>query len=51
MDPVQLEQSGHRGAFFIARDGERLAELTFSASGDGKLVLLDHTDVSESLRG
>jgi predicted GNAT family acetyltransferase len=51
MDLVQFEQSGHRGAFFIARDGERLAELTFSAGGDGKLVMLDHTDVSDSLRG
>jgi predicted GNAT family acetyltransferase len=49
--PVQFEQSGHRGAFFIARDGERAAELTFSASGDGKLVMLDHTEVSESLKG
>jgi len=48
---VRLEQSGHRGAFFIARDGERLAELTFSASADGKLVMLDHTAVSEALRG
>ena len=48
---VRLEQSGHRGAFFIACDGERLAELTFSASADGKLVMLDHTEVSESLRG
>jgi len=51
MDLVQMEQSGHRGAFFIARDGERLAELTFSGSADGKLVMLDHTEVSESLRG
>jgi len=48
---VQVEQKEHRGAFFIEREGQRLAELTFSATPDGKLVILDHTDVSESLRG
>jgi predicted GNAT family acetyltransferase len=50
-DSVQVEEQGHRGTFFIARDGRRLAELTFSATPDRKLVILDHTDVSESLRG
>ena len=50
-DSVQVEQDGHRGTFFIAREGRRVAELTFSATPDGKLVILDHTDVSESLRG
>lgn len=49
--PIEREQKGHRGAFFIAREGERVAELTFSAGGDGKLVMLDHTEVSDSLRG
>jgi predicted GNAT family acetyltransferase len=48
---VQVEQKEHRGAFFIEREGQRLAELTFSATPDGKLVILDHTDVSDSLRG
>src|SRR5207248_9732327 len=48
---VQREQQGHRGAFYIEREGSRDAELTFSASPDGKLVMLDHTEVGESLRG
>ncbi|TMA24576.1 MAG: N-acetyltransferase [Deltaproteobacteria bacterium] len=48
---VQREQQGHRGAFFIDQDGVRAAELTFSAGPDGKLVMLDHTEVGESLRG
>jgi predicted GNAT family acetyltransferase len=48
---VQREQQGHRGAFFIEQDGARAAELTFSAGPDGKLVMLDHTEVGESLRG
>jgi predicted GNAT family acetyltransferase len=48
---VQVEQKAHRGAFFVEREGQRLAELTFSATPDGKLVILDHTEVSDSLRG
>jgi len=48
---VQREQQGHRGAFYIEQDGVRAAELTFSAGPDGKLVMLDHTEVGESLRG
>jgi len=48
---VQLEQKEHRGSFYMEGEGRRLAELTFSATPDGKLVILDHTDVSDSLRG
>ncbi len=48
---VQVEEKGHRGAFFVEEEGRRLAELTFSATPDRKLVILDHTEVSESLRG
>jgi predicted GNAT family acetyltransferase len=48
---VQREEKGKRGAFYIERDGERLAEQTFSAGADGKIVIIDHTDVSEQLRG
>jgi len=52
MEPITIrrEQQGHRGAFFLERDGSR-AELTFSASPDGKLVMLDHTEVAPPLRG
>src|SRR5207244_6332274 len=48
-DTVQREETGHRGSFYIDREGKRLAELTFSAAPDGKLVILEHTEVSESL--
>jgi len=48
---VQIERTGNRGAFFIDGGGERAAELTFSAGPDGKLVMLDHTEVSPALRG
>jgi len=48
---VQHEEKGHRGAFYIEREGERVAEQTLSAGPDGKIVLIDHTEVAESLRG
>jgi hypothetical protein len=48
---IQREEVGHRGAFFIERDGERVAEQTFSAGPDGKIVMIDHTEVRETLRG
>jgi len=52
LPPILREATGHRGAFFMDRDGERLASLTFSAGPDGKIVILDHTEVfSESLKG
>jgi uncharacterized protein len=48
---VNFEQSGRHGAFFIADEGGRVAELTFAATPDGKKVTLVHTEVSQSLRG
>lgn len=44
------EESGHRGSFFIERDGERLAEMTYSRASDS-LVIIDHTEVAASLSG
>jgi predicted GNAT family acetyltransferase len=48
---VQVKQKGRRGAFVIDKDGTRAAELVFSSSPDGRVVTLEHTEVSESLRG
>jgi len=47
---VKREEAGHRGAFFLERDGSRLAEMTFSRVNP-TLVMIDHTEVSDSLRG
>ena len=47
---VKREEKGHRGAFFLERDGQRLAEMTFSRANE-KLIMIDHTDVSDVLRG
>jgi predicted GNAT family acetyltransferase len=49
MERVQQETKGHRGSFFIERNGQRLAEMTYSVGG--VIAIIDHTDVSEALRG
>ena len=46
---VGHEESGHRGAFVLERDGRRLAELSYTVAGSR--VILDHTQVDDALRG
>lgn len=48
-DPIQHDAVGHKGAFFIARDGKRVAELTYSRGE--RVTILDHTEVDDSMRG
>ena len=48
-DPIIRVAAGHKGAFVIERDGKRLAELSYTTAGSK--VILDHTDVSDALRG
>jgi hypothetical protein len=49
MNIIQHERTGHRGAFFLERDGERLAQMTYTVAGTR--VIIDHTDVDDRLRG
>jgi predicted GNAT family acetyltransferase len=49
MQMIEHEQQGHRGAFFVEEEGKRLAELTYTVAGSR--VILDHTDIDDSLRG
>jgi predicted GNAT family acetyltransferase len=46
---IQHDHSGHRGAFFLERDGKRLAEMTYTVAGTR--VIIDHTQVDDALRG
>jgi predicted GNAT family acetyltransferase len=48
-EEIRHSETGHRGVFFLERGGRRVAELTYSLSGDKALV--DHTYVDPSLRG
>ena len=47
---IRHEDAGSRGAFFVEREGKRLAELTYSRLGPNR-VIIDHTEVSPTLQG
>lgn len=47
---IEHEILENKGAFFIKRDGETLAEMTYSMAGEG-LMIIDHTEVSDKLSG
>ena len=49
-DAIQHEEEAHRGAFFIERGGQRVAELTYSR-GNATWVIIDHTEVGKELAG
>lgn len=47
---VSHEEADGRGAFFVAREGARLAEMTYSRVSPS-LVIVDHTEVHPKLQG
>jgi uncharacterized protein len=47
---IQHAEEQGRGAFFVERGGMRLAEMTYVRAGEA-LVIIDHTEVHEALRG
>lgn len=47
---IEHSEEDGRGAFFIAKQGIRLAEMTYSRA-DQKLIIVDHTEVSDQLQG
>lgn len=47
---IQHSESESKGAFFVEENGKRLAEMTYSKSGRD-LIIIDHTEVSDELRG
>jgi len=47
---IEHEEVEGRGAFFVAKQGIRLAEMTYSRTSE-KLVIIDHTEVDDRLRG
>jgi predicted GNAT family acetyltransferase len=44
------EEEDGKGAFFLDREGVRLAEMTYRRTGPS-LVIIDHTEVHEKLKG
>lgn len=49
-DTIVHDETGHRGAFYIEREGKRVAEMTYSRA-NAALVIIDHTEVDKSLSG
>lgn len=49
-EPISHEVDDRGGAFAIARDGRRIAELTYVRQGES-VIVINHTFVDESLRG
>lgn len=49
MDEIAHQRSGTRGAFVIVRDGQTIAQMTYTVGGS--IAIIDHTDVDEVLRG
>jgi predicted GNAT family acetyltransferase len=47
---IQQKQEGSKGSFFIEEAGRLLAEMTYSMTGT-ELMIIDHTEVSDELRG
>lgn len=48
---IKQDEHGRNGAFYIEEDGEWIAEMSYVKSVDGRLMTIDHTEVSEKLRG
>jgi hypothetical protein len=47
---IEHQESEAKGAFFVQKDGHRLAEITYRRTGPAT-VSIDHTEVDASLRG
>lgn len=47
---IQHKQLEGKGMFFVAEDGKRLAEMTYTMPAENKMII-DHTGVSDALRG
>lgn len=44
------EDEASKGAFFVRKDGQRVAEMTYSRT-NASLIIIDHTAVDASLSG
>jgi uncharacterized protein len=47
---VKHDEDSKKGSFFIEKDGDRVAELQYLRSGEGRMTVY-HTEVDEQLRG
>lgn len=46
---IKRDEHGKKGAFYIEKDGDWIAEMTYQREGERKIVI-DHTEVEEEYR-
>jgi len=47
---IQRQEQDSKGAFYVEQGGQRIAEMTYSRTSP-LLIIIDHTEVGESLKG
>ncbi len=47
---IEKQEHGKKGAFYIEKDGDWIAELTFIREGQ-RVIVIDHTEVHPALKG
>ena len=48
---IQNQEHGANGAFFIEENGEWVAEMTYKKLKNSNAIVIDHTEVNDSLQG
>lgn len=47
---IQQKQAGAKGSFYVEENDKLLAEMTYTMA-NGDIMIIDHTEVSDELRG
>lgn len=47
---IQQKQNGNKGSFYVQEGEDVLAEMTYTMANDS-IMIIDHTEVSDALRG
>lgn len=47
---IEHQENDAKGAFYVEKDGRRLAEMTYSRT-NAAMIIVDHTEVDPSLGG
>lgn len=47
---IEHQEADSKGSFYVQQGSERIAEMTYSRTNE-TLILIDHTDVDERLKG
>jgi predicted GNAT family acetyltransferase len=48
---IQHKEDGQRGIYYIEDEGSVLAEIVYTNAQDNQLLIIEHTEVDDALRG